>query len=92
MANKLTTQQRKAVFAKLGVAKVQGERNIFQVSSLSDPTQKSYFIDVHDSNLHKKDCKGARFAKKGKVCNHIKRLEEAGIEIIKKKKQESNQK
>jgi len=65
---KLTSKQRKAVFAKLGIAKIEGERNVFQVSSLSDPTQQSYIIDVHDPRLHKRDCLGFRFAKKGILC------------------------
>ena len=81
---KLTTAQRKAVFAKLGIAKVQGERNVFQVSSLSDPTQKSYFIDIHDPRLHKSDCLGFRFAKKGVLCNHLKRLKETGLKVTQK--------
>ena len=80
----LTSAQRKAVFAKLGVAKVQGERNIFQVSSLSDPSQKSYFIDIHDPRLHKRDCLGFRFAKTGGLCNHLKRLKEVGLKITQK--------
>jgi len=81
LAKQLTTAQRKAVFANLGIAKVQGEKNTFQVSSKSDPTQKSYFIDIHDPRQHKRDCLGFRFAKGGKLCNHLKRLKEAGLKV-----------
>ncbi len=81
---KLTPSQRRAVFAKLGIAKVEGVKNTFQVSSLSDPTQRSYIIDVHDPRLHKRDCLGFRFAKQGVLCNHLKRLKEAEVKVVQK--------
>ncbi len=73
----MDSKQRKAMFAKKGIAQI--DDTTFQISSKSNPDAKSYVIDLNNLRSHKGECLGYRY---NKECNHIKRLKSAGVKII----------